>query len=148
MPFNFLVWNCLEPNRTAIKESGKTARFAREQGECILAFRLDCSAFRTQFKPEAQKVCDGMFFYWRAGGVPVVLFVELKGRDVKAAVEQLSATLDVLRPKAPSYRPKLVAVVVTKRGVPKGWGDLSKTFGDRHGARLVVSRDGDMRQFL
>lgn len=148
MPYNFLVWQCLESGTTAIREKHKSAKFQRMEGECILAFRLDSDHFRKQFGLDGKRVCDGLFFFWRPGAGPFVLFVELKGADFGAAVEQLALTLTALRRRAKGFPAKFVAVVVTDRTVPTDIDKVRQQFQKEHGVPLYVSKDGEMRRFI
>ena len=148
MPFNFLLWNCLERGTTIKERKKETARLDREKGECVLAFRLEPDRFRKEFGAEGDKVCDGLFFYWAPKRSPVVIFVELKRSHIGDAADQLGATIERLRIATPDYRPKCLAVIVTKGGVPTEDKDLRSKFMKKHNVPLNISKDGNLRPFL
>ncbi len=146
MAFDFLLWNCLVPGKTSVRESGKTVRMAREAGETVLAFEIDNEEFRKRF--QVGRVCDGLFFYMAEQRTPLLFLAELKGSDFGGAVTQLEQTLGSLRKALSRYQPEFIAVIVTRRGVPKNDKKRVQQFFETNGVRLKVSRDGDLRKFI
>ena len=98
MPFSFLLWNCLVPGATSVSESGVSANLQRGSDESVLAFRIDTDGFRKRFNlSNPARVCDALFFYKVKESDPLLMFVELKGRDVAGAIQQLEQTLSTVR---------------------------------------------------
>lgn len=154
MPFNFLLWNCLIPGATSVSESGVSANLKRESDESVLAFRIDTDGFRKRFKlSNGAKVCDALFFYKVKKSDPLLIFVELKGRDIPRAIQQLEQTLSTFRRELEQRgelarrRVKCVAVVVTRRGVHRQTKRLQREFSQRD-VPLKFSKTGDLRQLL
>jgi len=145
MPFNFLLWKCLLPGQTSIRESGKGARIKPEAGECVLAFGIDSQDFRRRF--DASKVCDALFFYKSKEQDPVLLFVELKGSDLGSAAQQLGEALQAVRGKL-KLKVHYRAVVVSRSTAPGRSNPLRRKFSKEHKLPLEICRSGDLRQYL
>ena len=145
MPFNFLLWKCLIPGETSLKESGRSARIKPRSGECVLAFSIDNEDFRARFK--VRKVCDALFFYKSRQGDPILLFVELKGSDIASAAPQLGQALKAIQ-NALARRARYRAVVVTRGGAPARDDPLRRQFYRKYGVELSICRDGDLRPHL
>ncbi len=89
-----LLWFCLAQG-TSIEEQGLKLSIRPNGDETILVFGTDCAEFRRSFyAPEADQLAsDALFFYKRADKQPVLVFVELKGRNIDHALKQLRATI-------------------------------------------------------
>ena len=152
MPFTFLLWHCLRPGETSVGEGKVRAAFQRrENDECVLVFDLDNDHFRKEFGVgNAQRVCDHLLFHKKAGAPPTLVFVEMKGSDVKHGITQLRSTIEMIRPRLPkSAGGDLVAVVVTSGGAPRNLGDLCEDFWKALTVRLHVKTGKvDLRSLL
>jgi hypothetical protein len=150
MPLNYLLWNCLVRNKTSVGERGLAASMERRPNECVLAFEIDDEGFRRQFGLAGQMGCDAMFFFWRPGGDPQVLLVELKSKDVAKATKQLASSLSALRTafNKLTLRPRYHAVVVKAGRVPPKIKELKATFENQYRVGLTVTADRDMRKVL
>lgn len=146
MPFNFLLWNCLAVGRTSVAEKGITARMERKPGESVLAFRIDCDEFRRHFG--TRRVCDALFFYRSQENKPVLLFVELKGSNIRDGVEQLKETLGIIEQALKDYPADYRAIVVTDAGGLKSAKGLQREFQKTHKVTLSVGRESDLRTYL
>ena len=75
--------------------------------------------FRAAFFPgENQHVsCDALFFYKHGARLPVLVFVELKGANLKHALAQLTETIKAIKPSLPVHA-ELRALVVTDGARP------------------------------
>jgi len=152
MPFTFLLWHCLRPGQTSVGAGKVRAFFERENDECVLVFDLDNDHFRKEFEvdEDEKRVCDHLFFHKKAEGPPTLVFVELKGSDVKHGITQLRSTIEMMRRRLPKYAGRdLVAVVVTSGGAPRNLDDLCEDFWKALTVRLHVKRGKvDLRSLL
>jgi hypothetical protein len=128
--FSVLLWRCLAPGEYTVEENNLSATLTPLNGmrETILVFdKLDDRRLPDHYAGADRACCDAIFFYSRnladdAG--PLLLFVELKGTDIRRAIEQLKNTMReveaAVRPE--SLRGKTrrrAAVIVTKATVPQ-----------------------------
>ena len=105
MPFNSLVLKCLT-TKTSHTDAGTEVRMTPQAGERILLFVIDDSSnpgctFRIDMglRP-TDIICDCIFFYLQDGRPKKVLcLTELKGSDLKHAVEQILSTYRLLSEK-------------------------------------------------
>ncbi|KYF52493.1 hypothetical protein BE04_06265 [Sorangium cellulosum] len=95
MPLNFLLWNALRTSDTSHGEAGKRVSLQREAGETVLVFHADTQEFRRRFG--VTHACDAIFFYKRPPAPPLLLFVELKGKEIADGAIQLRETLLAVR---------------------------------------------------
>jgi len=140
-----LLRSCFLHGPTSVTESGKTASLDRRDGECVLVFRIRSSDFPPL---SIERSCDAVFFHLARDGRPTVLLVELKGSDITHAVEQIVATLPIVTRGLGALRPKVRAVIVTERGVPKQAKRQILHFRKIHNVPLKTSKDGRLRSFL
>lgn len=152
-PLNVLFWECLERHVTKCSERGTSASIKKQPGETVLVFRTDSHEMRQAFGLE--KACDRLFFYMKEQSAPKLVFVELKGTDVKRAAEQLEETVIKVKRVLGSISSALVrnenlhAVVVSQGGVPRQLEKLQQDFRKRVGIPLKISRSpADLRKFL
>lgn len=152
-PLNVLLWECLEPRVTSCAERGTNASIQKQPGETVLVFRTDSDAMRRAFG--LQKACDRLFFYMKEQSSPKLVFVELKGTDVKRAAEQLEETIIKVKrvlgaiSNAFVRNDNLHAVVVSQGGVPRQLEKLQQDFRKRVGIPLKISRSpADLRKIL
>jgi hypothetical protein len=152
-PLNVLLWDCLERRTTSCSERGTSASIQKQPGETILVFRTDSEAMRRAFG--LQKACDRLFFYMKEQSRPNLIFVELKGTDVKRAAEQLKETiLQVKRVLGAIARPfiegdSLHAVIVFQGGAPRELEKIQQDFRKQVGIPLKMSRSpADLRTIL
>jgi len=146
MAFDFLLWHCLDPGKTSVSESGKSARLKPKGGECVLLFKIDSARFRAEF--EIERVCDALFFYKSEHKAPVLLFVELKGTDVESAIDQLDQTLKSVRNKLDNEA-NCLAVVACSGSTPKHLGKLRKRFQKQHGITFRIGGPKeDLRKYV
>lgn len=149
MPFNYLLWNCLLPGKTSVRESGKVASLKPDKrgNESVLAFKIDTDDFRNRF--DTKLVADALFFHKTEGKAPTILLVELKGRDVGHGIDQLGETLRAVKKSLGRRFPvEFRAVVRTDRGVPKDMKARQKKFNRDHSVPLLVARRPDLRNCL
>jgi hypothetical protein len=148
VPFNFLLWNHLDPGKTSFGEQGKRATLKPVGNESVLTFAIDNSDFRQHF--HVKRVCDSLFFYRARNTGPVVRLVELKGGPIQDAAAQLGETLTALRDALRRYQltAEFRAVVIASRRALKDAKPVQKVFEVRHGIPLTVTRGSDLRRYL
>ncbi len=136
MPLNTLLLSCLVPG-TSYGESGTGARVSiqAETRETILFFATDNNQIR-QLLGISGPVCDLVVFYDNEQQQKILCMVELKGSDLKQAVEQVVNTRDVLAKKLDAKLQKFVvwkAYVLMTGTVPQEHKQLKtrleKAFG-------------------
>lgn len=80
---------------TRVQEEGIRVSTTKMAGEIIILFHTDCDEGRRGLKMEAPgiKICDYLFYYTKEGKkAEVVCFLELKGKKLEDAVEQVHKT--------------------------------------------------------
>ncbi len=84
--------NCIS-EKTSIREQGKrfSIRPYRNLGEVVLQIKLDGCQFRDE-----KKRCDALFLCKPLSGPFLVILVELKGKNLPKAFQQIEATLERL----------------------------------------------------
>ena len=91
MPFNTLLLTSLMPG-ASVSESGVSVGVERQADETVLFFKIDNTPVRKDLGiQEGEAGCDYVAFYSKENRI-VLCFVELKGKDVKHAVEQIIHT--------------------------------------------------------
>jgi hypothetical protein len=121
MPFNFLLWSCIQEGKTSFTEprTGKTVELNPGNDECVIICHTDCAPFRTKYNLQAQPVSDVLFFSKRRGHLPIVALVELKSEDYEHAVAQITNVVNVLRNHLPANtKPYYKAVVLLSCASP------------------------------
>ena len=84
------------PGGTSFVEKGLTFSIRKNLGETVAMFHLDSDGARNR-RPPGVKVCDLLFVCIRPGRPSaLLLFVELKGADLSAALTQLDQTFSRL----------------------------------------------------
>ncbi len=114
MLFDTLVLTCLY-HKTSYDESGTRIRVKREADERIAFFDIDensneYSTFRRDFGVEGP-ICDLIIFYSPHDSkdcTKVLCFAELKGTDVRRALDQIRSTYQAVKDKVPpNYRDEI-----------------------------------------
>lgn len=138
---------------TASDEKGKSVRIQANEDETVLLFRTDTDAARQYLG--ISKASDLLYFYMRNQQTPKLVFVELKGSDLKKAADQLSVTIKAVRgvlqkrvgTAAQSVR--VEAVVVFSGSTPKSLDDLQRQFRGSTGVSLRTHRETlDIRHYV
>src|SRR6266436_501803 len=109
MPFDTLLLMTLR-HGTSVTEKGVTVRIStdrkqadRGSNEIILFFKTDEQIVRRDLGiQDGEAICDYLVFYSREGkndeeSEKVLCLVELKGGDVKRAMEQVNSTYEHLK---------------------------------------------------
>jgi hypothetical protein len=110
--------NCreFEDNRTYIvcEEKRTTITFYNATRETVAKIRIDGCVITDN----AVKKCDYLLL---CAAIKMAVFVELKGKDLTTAIEQLSATLDntIIKSAIGDYAKNAYAVVVKGALIPK-----------------------------
>src|SRR5688572_14117833 len=139
---------------TATKEKGKSARIQlKHDDETVLLFKTDSDEVRAYLG--IARASDLMFFYMKNHATPVLVFVELKGSDLKKAADQLRVTIQAVRAAlkkrvgASANSLKCHAIIVFSGNAPKSLDDLQRSFRDATGISLRTQRDNvDIRSLL
>jgi len=82
--------NCI-PRKTAVAERGKKFSIRPHSGEVVIQIKLDGCQFT-----DDKKRCDALFLCKPLSGPFLVILVELKGKNLLKAFQQIEATLERL----------------------------------------------------
>ncbi len=120
MPFNSLLLNCLEHGTSFTEKI--TVSVKPRTGETILFFSIDNATNKNcNFNKEfgGGRICDLLIFYKKSD--IMIVFVEIKGRNVKDALKQIKNTVNKL--KKVNTKNKIIwkAVIVSHTSAPKNW---------------------------
>jgi hypothetical protein len=148
-----LLLACLQSG-TSIKERGNRASIGASDGEIVLVFRTDTDLLRKNLG--IAKVCDAAFFYMQYGERPILFFVELKGKNVREAAEQIVSTMKalggLLRTVGGGDFPKpgdMRAVVVRSGAAPQDQSKIQDMFWKKTSVTLYFARENaDLRRFI
>ena len=161
MPFNtLLLSDCLLPDKTSFKQNQASINIQRQPGETILFFLIDpednpnCRLRQLlKLDGEKQKICDLLVFYAK-DSERIICFVELKGKDLSGATEQVIQTHEKFKKLLPQnsrnckYQTK--AFIILTGSVPKEHEQcqkrLSETFGEKN--YYHTRRGEDLGKFL
>jgi len=128
--FNRLLLDGLVPGSSGVNENRAKFVLKRSGDETILVFRLDSSAGRQCLGlPGHSKAADALLAVFRKSRRPVLLFVELKGSDVKHGMQQLQSTVQTVKKVLGNQwsRFEAFAVVVRSSGAsPKLGRDIKR----------------------
>lgn len=163
MPFNTLLLSgCLLPGETSFGESGGKVRIQPKSGETVLFFSIDDQSnsncgFRQilGINQENMKICDLIIFYAN-NNQRIICFVELKGSDLKTAVQQVINTYESFRRYLASSKQKNNLIDCTAKAYVKFNGsvpqeldkykkELNKVFGEHN---FDLSRNEDLGDFI
>jgi hypothetical protein len=145
--------SCLQPG-TSLSEQGKTVSITRRNNEIVLMFATDSQLVRDVLN--VARVCDAVFLYMQYLSRPILIFVELKGKNVKDAADQISSTIRGVRTllnrsvrRNFPERADLRAVVVRSGSAPQNQQEIVERFLKETGVRLYLVRErGDLRNYL
>ncbi len=155
MPFNSLILTSLHSG-TSFSEARNRVSLQRRSNETILFFSTDeqsnphCTLRQDLDIPGG--VCDLVVFYAQ-GNRKIVCLVELKGSDLKRAVEQVTNMYENLRRPLKQTHLQLIewkVYICMSGAVPKEAKNLQKNLHRIFGKRnFVVSKnDRDFGKFL
>jgi hypothetical protein len=106
MPFNTLILLCPPPTDTNFKGVGSKSRVSmeRRENEKVSFFDISGQEKAGSFlrknwgMKDAEPICDGIIYYTSTENPTkrIICLVELKGTDIKHAIEQVTHTRDVL----------------------------------------------------
>jgi hypothetical protein len=160
MPFNTLLLTCLLPG-THFTESGNAVSIQRQLQEIILFFSIDDQSNATcalrQSLSLTSRICDLLVFRAsfsdrRVESITLCL-VELKGRDVDGALEQIENIYDVFSHRLRSLsRPQCginwKAYIKVRVGSPINYNKRTISKLKQKGLRVRVRREKDIGDFL
>src|SRR5437868_1197511 len=89
MSINRLI-SCLQTG-TSFSEQGKSVSIMRRNNEIVLMFATDSQLVRDVLG--VARVCDAVFVYMQYLSRPILIFVELKGKNIKDAADQINSTI-------------------------------------------------------
>jgi len=123
----------LSDSKITVKRDGRKATFDNPERATIKRIDLDC------WMPSTDSL-KADYILSKPGVVDVI--VELKGKDIDHAVEQIIATL-VKWKKSPSYSAKIGGLIVFTRCPMRAAeiGDMKKRLRDKHGLWMEVDKD-------
>jgi hypothetical protein len=140
-----LFTGCLLPGKTCFSEQGKSVSVIPQSGETVLFFSIDnpnCELRQLIGLDRAgEAICDLLVFY-AIGDKRTICFVELKGKDLEKAVEQVVNTHNKLKSKL-KQKFASKAFIVFGGSVPQDdryKKQLEVTFGKNN---CLCSRSGD-----
>lgn len=129
MLFETLLWECFAgPSRLEDAALGAVVQSAKQAS--TIAFRIDTPAFRDAMGLGSIPLCDGLFLGLRKDGDQEgrvhCVFVELKGKDIGHAVEQIANAIRAVRAhlggtlsESALLRTRFAAVIVSDRASPE-----------------------------
>jgi hypothetical protein len=160
MPFNTLLLSgCLLPGKTSHREDGVEIRVEPASGETVLFFSIDsdknpkCKLRQILgLDQSGMKSCDLIVFYARENE-NIICFVELKGRKIENAKEQVINTYiyfsKVFKKSDLSLNFVPKAYIKSDSSLPKELDkykqELKATFGE---GNYDINRDSDLGKFL
>ncbi|MBD2777665.1 hypothetical protein [Iningainema tapete] len=158
MPFNTLLLSgCFLPGKTSFIENGVEISLQPETGETVLFFSIDeqsnsnCKLRQLlEINKPGMKICDLIVFYAR-GEERTICFVELKGSDLKTAIEQVintySSFKSLLKTQNNLYTAKAFIRINNSppRETDKYKQELISVFGE---SNYDISRSKDLGEFL
>ncbi len=160
MPFDYLLLSgCLLAGKTSHKEDGVEVSLQPASGETVLFFHIDeKSNPNCKFRQllgldrEGMKICDLIVFYAK-DNERIICFVELKGKDINTAKEQVINTYtyfkNFLKKAAPSltFTPKtyIRSNVSAPQEIEEYKKELKTNFGE---ANYDISKNSDLGDFL
>ncbi|MEA5554806.1 hypothetical protein VB713_28180 [Anabaena cylindrica UHCC 0172] len=160
MPFDYLLLSCcLLPGKTSHKEDGIEVSLQPASGETVLFFHIDEKSnpnckFRKLLRldQEGMKICDLIVFYAK-DSERIICFVELKGKDIKTAKEQVINTYTyfykLLKKTDSSLSLTAKTYIVSSSSVPQEIDKYKKELKDKFGeGNYDISRNSDLGNFL
>lgn len=160
MPLNnLLLSSCLLPGKTSYTENGVEINIKPSSGETILFFCIDnksnpnCNLRQLLgLDREGMKICDLIVFYAKEN-TRIICFVELKGRDIETATQQVINTYTYFIKLLKQSRKSLnfIAKVYIKSNgsapqeIEKYKQQLKEQFGD---GNYDISKNSDLGDFL
>jgi len=145
MPFNCLLWHCLQLGE-GVKENNVRAIFQKEKNssEVILIFKTDHPEYKKRFAPGV--VSDFLFYYRNlanAHGKVYLVFVELGGNKGDHSVTQLKETVkkvtDELKKISLFEATRCYALVVFSGGSgPQGIDRFQREFNRDYQTKLIA----------
>jgi hypothetical protein len=153
MSLDRLICSCLKPG-TSFTEKGKTVTIAKRDDETILMFRTDSEIAKKIL--QIPRACDITYFYMRHRQRPKLLFVELKGKDIGEAGEQLRITIqrlrELIRAQTHPNFPQNIdirAIAVRTGSAPHAQSKIQELFLRQTGVPLQFARvEAQLRDFL
>ncbi len=163
MPFNTLLLTCLIPGTSVSEHSGRVS-VKPQPGEIVLSFVVDDQTNRDSTLRQdlgiVGPICDCVYYYIK-GDKKVLCLVELKGSNVKHAVEQIINTFQRLKQSLGACtlrrkcRPRFLqidwrAYVYIHGSVPRNIKPEQKTLAREFGKGqfLITTRGRDLGRFL
>lgn len=158
MAFDFLLLSALKPGQYSCSEKGKGFFIKPEQDEAVLLFDTDTDKFREHFQIKSPtttgKVCDSLVFY-KKSDTNLLFFIELKGSDIKTAIEQLENTVKTIENKMDKKGVKYskIAIIIHNGGSPpRNIVEEQKRLKNQQQIVLKIQRCGtdkvNLREFL
>ncbi|WP_414752068.1 hypothetical protein [Anabaena sp. CCY 9910] len=160
MPFNTLLLSgCLLPGKTSHREDGIEIRIEPVSGETVLFFSIDpeknpsCKLRQLLGLDQVgMKSCDLIVFY-ATENKNIICFVELKGRKIENAKEQVINTYTYFKKVFKQSEPSLdfvpKAYIISNSSLPKEMDkykqELKTIFGE---GNYDINRDPDLGSFL
>lgn len=166
MLFDYLLLSgCLLPNRYSYSENGVKIELQPQSGELILLFHIDDQSNRDckfrrvlELDNQGMKMCDLIVFYAK-DSTRNICFIELKGRDIETAIQQINNTYKYFHAKlnqsnacnlVPEVNTK--ACIVSRACVPikpldsyTSYKELKYNFGKEN---IYISKSSSLDRFL
>jgi hypothetical protein len=147
MVFAQLLCRHVLPGKTSYSEPGTGWGVSVQpiKDESILFFLTDCDEFRKCAEATLNRkpvhICDLLVYCKQAAKNTILLFIELKGSDVKHAAEQLTQTIQTIsRQISPEHLKQISrrTLVLATGSAPKDLKDIQKAFFKALGIELKV----------
>ena len=160
MPFDHvLLACCLLPGKTRQKVDGVEVSLQPASGETVLFFHIDEKSnpnckFRKllELDKEGMKICDLIVFYAK-DNERIICFVELKGKDINTAKEQVINTYTYfnkfLKKTDSSLSFTAKTYILSKSSVPQELDKYKKELKDKFDeGNYDISKNSDLGDFL
>lgn len=158
MLFDYLLLSgCLLPNQTSHKEDGVEVRLQPQSGETVLFFHIDdqsnpnCKLKKLLgLDQKGEKMCDLIVFYAK-DSTRVICFVELKGKNIADAKEQVTNTYTHFNKKlkesglSNKFTPKCYIRSNVSSPQQDNKEELKSNFGE---GNYDISKNSDLGDFL
>ena len=153
MNIDKLIVDCIKSG-TSYAEKGKSVSIKKEHDELVLVFQTDNAVVRSVLG--IARSCDVTFVYMRHRRRPILIFCELKGRNVDDAAEQVQSTLTAVRRAVKNIiaadfpqNGDIRALIVRTGSAPHNQGAIQDKFQRETGVRLQFARErADLRSYL
>ena len=153
MSIDRLIADCIKSG-SSYREKGKSVSIAKARDELVFVFHTDNTTARSVL--QIARSCDVTFVYMKHRRRPILIFCELKGRQIDDAADQIQSTLlsvrralrEAINRNFPDD-PDLRALVIRSGTAPHNQSAIQERFFRQTGVRLQFAREhADLREHI